>query len=509
MAVLSDIHIGDNTPTVWYQRSVHEPYLVAALDWIVAHAEQFQEVVLLGDIIDTWTYPPSVRPPSMAAIIEANPEVLGPAGALSRVVDAVGTVTYVLGNHDGTVTAADLDVLRAAVGPLQLGEPVHVRTGRTGKRTVFSHGHHWGMFNAPDPASRWDTLPVGHFVTRAFSHLMAGYLAPGQTVADFKNQGYPVGFDIGRFLASLGTTRRRNLADLLLTYVVKASGLSEVEPIILPDGSETTIGEARVVYADLFTRWAAREGSRATAARAALADDKGDHMAWFAQRLALEHSADLVVFGHTHVPIGGLRVSPIRYVNNGFACGSVPDNATKEFTFTVVDLAGSSTDGPTADTRAAEDRPSAQVMKVDHATGAVSVAAPRTLPSVVLAPAMDFSCYVRIHNDSPAPLRLQRSSATDGHWVVPPPAEIPVGGRGDAWLQDHGGPAGSAGAFSYRGAGAELPFTVGCPTFGANHAAGAGGAFVARTGAGKLGAAGKVPASGHPLEVIFTVGGQP
>lgn len=88
VAVLSDVHIGDGTPTVWYQSGVHEPYLVAALDWVTQHADTFSEVVLLGDVVDQWSYPPS-----MAAIIEANPQVLGPGGALARAAQAVGQVT--------------------------------------------------------------------------------------------------------------------------------------------------------------------------------------------------------------------------------------------------------------------------------------------------------------------------------------------------------------------------------------------------------------------------------
>jgi UDP-2,3-diacylglucosamine pyrophosphatase LpxH len=179
-AVLSDIHIGNDANTCWYQTGVHEPYLVAALDWVVKNAAKFQEVVLLGDLVDTWTYAPSVQPPSMADIITANPNVLGPDGALAKVVKAIPKVTFLLGNHDGTLTQADITVLRNAVGPIDFVDPVHVLTGTTGVRTVFSHGHYWTMFNAPDDTSPWDTLPVGHFVTRAFSYMMATRCRPAR-----------------------------------------------------------------------------------------------------------------------------------------------------------------------------------------------------------------------------------------------------------------------------------------------------------------------------------------
>ena len=71
--VLSDIHIGTNVPTCWYQKSVHEERLNAALATVAAQKNVRQEVLFLGDMFDMWTYPPSMRPPSMSNIIAANP----------------------------------------------------------------------------------------------------------------------------------------------------------------------------------------------------------------------------------------------------------------------------------------------------------------------------------------------------------------------------------------------------------------------------------------------------
>lgn len=489
VAALSDIHIGNDANTCWYQSSVHEPYLVAALDWLVQNASMFREVVLLGDLVDTWTYPPSVRPPTMADIIAANPSVLGPGGALTKVVKAVPKVTLLLGNHDGQLTPADITTLQQSVGAVQLADPVHVVTGTSGRRTAFSHGHHWTMFNAPDDRSPWNTLPVGHFVTRAFSYMMANTLKAGQTVADVSNMGYPNGFDLLQFLRSLGPNMSPDLAGMLLDYVSTVANMSDSLPIALPSGDTATIKQAKQIYADLFTRWVGEEhGSILNAARAALADGSGDYLAWFAQRLAIQQSADLVVMGHTHTAIGGLSISPVNYYNSGFECASVPDNPPKSFTFTIVDV----------------EAAAAEIMMVSPGSNAISVAPVAALPSVVLPPSMDFSCYVRILNKGSAPLTLSQQSASDGYWVVPPPQTIPPGGRGDGWLQDYSGPAGSDGKFTYGGAGA---FSVSCPTGWWNTASGAGGNFVARSGSGDWGPRGRVPGSGHPLQVVFTVGG--
>lgn len=491
-AVLSDIHIGNDANTCWYQSTVHEPYLVAALEWIERNAEQFREVVLLGDLVDIWTYPPGVNPPSMADIIAANPNVLGSGGALAKVVRAVPKVTFLLGNHDGTLTEEDIATLRNSVGQIDLVDPVHVLTGESGARTVFSHGHLWTMFNAPDEKSPWNTLPVGHFVTRAFSYMMANRLPPGKTVAECPNMGYPDGFEILPLLRSLGPNMSPDLAAILLGYVATASAMPETVPIVLPNGESTTIADAKRIYADLFTRWTQKEGSVLNAARAALADGSGNYLAWFAQRLAIQENADLVVFGHTHTPIGGLSISPINYFNSGFECASVPDNPPKMFNFTIVDL----------------ESAAAEIMMVEHGSYAISVAPVPALPSVVLPPALDFSCYVRILNQGSVPLTLTRSSASEGYWVVPPTQTIPPGGRGDGWLQDYPGLDGSEGSFAYDQGGKSLPFTVSCPTgWWPNSASGAGGNFVARSGAGEWGPRGRVPDYGRPLQVIFTVEG--
>src|SRR5947209_9859682 len=114
--VLSDIHIGNDAPTCWYQSAVHDEYLTAALRWIVRN-ERVRDVLFLGDMFDVWTYPPSVRPPTMREIIAANKKLLGPAGPLAELVRArPGHVSLMLGNHDGTLTHADIAQLNAALG---------------------------------------------------------------------------------------------------------------------------------------------------------------------------------------------------------------------------------------------------------------------------------------------------------------------------------------------------------------------------------------------------------
>ena len=492
-AVLSDVHIGNGAPTVWYQPAVHEPYLLSALQWIINNASTISELVLLGDLVDQWTYPPGVQPPSMQQIIDANPNTLGPGGLLAQAVQAIPKTSFLLGNHDGQLQPADLAALQASIGPFTVEDPVYTVEGSTGARTVFSHGHLWTMFNAPDDSTALAPLPVGHYVTRAFSYMMANRLQPGQTVADLPNMGYPDGFNIWQFLQSLSPTLNPDVADMLLDYVASAAQMDEALPIVLPDGTSSSIAAAKGIYADLFTRWVNAEGgSVVNAARAALADGSPPYLAWFAQRLAIQQSADLVVMGHTHQPVSGLSISPINYVNSGFECASAPDNPPKAFSFTVVDL----------------DTASAQIQQVNPGTYAVGPSSAPPMSSAVLPPALDYSSYVRIYNQSSQTLTLSGTNADEGHWVVPPTASIPPGGRGDGWLQDNTGPFGSSGSFSYTQGGTTLPFSCACPTgWASNEASGPGGNFIARSGTGGWQPKGKVPWLGSPLQVQFTITG--
>ena len=496
--VLSDIHIGNDKPTCWYQSAVHEPYLTAALKWVVAKKEEISELVLLGDMFDVWTYPPSDQPPAMKDIIAANKTLFGKTGPFAAVVKALpGEVRLLLGNHDGTITKAHVDELNLSIGgdPAKgeeiklVAAPYRVVTGARGARTVFTHGHHWCMFNAPDPKSPWATLPVGHFVTRALGYQMQKTLKKGQTVADLPNMGNPNGFDLEKFLDTWVPTLDPDIVTTLLDYVCGVTKMPQTEKIKMPDGSVSSVVDAKKIFKSLFTRWG--EPRTLDKARAAMADQWGEHLAWFAQRLAMQNACDLVVMGHTHAPVGGLPVSPVNYFNSGYECVSKPDLKKKRFTFTVVDL----------------ELASAEVFEVSKTKTGFDVtvfAAPQI--SVIRPPGMDFSSYVRIENLGGKPLKLVGSPrATDSYWVIPPPPDIPHGKRADMWLQDNPGRKGSAGGFTYNDGTRNLDFAFSCPTgLSPNTVSSPIANYQTRAGSGKW-RSGAVDALGHPLQVRFTV----
>ncbi|QXC61996.1 metallophosphoesterase [Aquihabitans sp. G128] len=502
VVVLSDVHLGTDGPTVWYQRDVHEAYLVHLLDWVLAEAEQVRELVLLGDVVDLWTYPGHERPPTFADIVATHPAVLGPDGKLGEVLDALdGAVTYVPGNHDMGVTAEEVATIASPGGHhvrlvtdapyLPLGE---------GSGLALTHGHDFTLFNAPHLRNPWAPLPVGYFVTRAVSTGWARRLAPGQTVADLAGQGAPNGIDLGSLGAIASGLGAWSITASLLDFVCAATGVTGADTYLLPDGRVVTLDEVRAAYANCWTEWVVDHGGglvgTASAVRSALADLDGSYLGWFAQQLAFTEQVELVVMGHTHVPIAGIDTSPIRYLNTGFDCPSGPDRDSpsnpQRTTFAVVDV--EALDG--------------EIWEVVHDDDGdlVCRAATAGRARIGQSTGMDFSTYVELDNTLGAEdLDLVASTAEYGFFAAPPPERVGAGEVGRFWIQDSFGPSGSTGTATYvgRDGGDELVLRFGCPTLGANLASGAAG-IATRTGAGPW-IEGEVVRRGHPLFVRFTV----
>ena len=48
LVFISDIHIGDNSPTNWFQRSVHPPFLGKVLEYVRNNTDTIEELIILG-----------------------------------------------------------------------------------------------------------------------------------------------------------------------------------------------------------------------------------------------------------------------------------------------------------------------------------------------------------------------------------------------------------------------------------------------------------------------------
>jgi predicted phosphodiesterase len=481
IVVLSDIHIGTNTPTVWYQKDFHQPYLKAIFDWVIKNASNIQELVLLGDVIDFWTYPMEEQPPSFDDIAAANPEIFGSNGVLSQVLTALkGKVTYVRGNHDMSITQADLDKIQNPNYKIHLcPNDIYYPLGNGNKRIVCTHGHIFTMFNAPytnnNPVA---PIPVGYYVPRAIatwrSQQIKDRVFPSITnVSQLNDSGDPDGMKTllieAAIVDAVKSGTGASIARILLDSVTAKTGINDQQQIKLANGNITTFAEAKQRYQNLFAEWVQREGGgrdgELVAFKAVLADADGSYMGWFAQRLALTVGADLVVMGHTHTPISGLSDSCIQYVNTGFNCPSIPDTGRKHPTFITIN-----TDSCKAEVL--------QVAKEGSSYNITPCSPPPTVDKVDYTPSPggNFSCYIEI--DLPYDLIRESYGITKstlppgqdcGHYIVPPPERINAGESGRFWIQDYPGAHGAEGwvEYSYNlpSVGKKvLRFEYGCPT---------------------------------------------
>lgn len=495
--VLSDIHMGTDFPTVWYNKNFHEPYLIRTLDYIIQNASTIKEVVLLGDIFDFWLYPPDMTPPTFDQIINTHPNILGPKGKLSDVLNELqGNVIFIPGNHDMNITQKDLDKINPNGPKIKLGPEIY----QPDKRIIFTHGHKFTMFNAPyteNKDSIIKPLPIGYLGSRAYAFELNAILK-GKTVADLPNQGYPditTSSYIGLGWQSLQPGE--SVASVFLSSLNLSTGMSKYYPVKFPNGTSVTLDEAQYIYRDLWNSWSNKFGGgilgNLVATKSAYADKDGTYMAWFAQKLALEEGGYLVVMGHTHTPKLGLTDGMVDYVNNGFMCPSKPDMlpsagaSRKYITFTEINI----------------DNFEAKLWSVEFENGVYNIKefkAPKD--SVVKKPGTDYSCYITIINTTGSTMKIKGNPvANNGYYVVSPPTEIPSPSTARFWIQDLEGPKGSDGEVTYDRQTKPITFTYKCPTLTSNSCSPP--FFATKSDGDKSYVYNKIVEKGHPFFVRF------
>jgi UDP-2,3-diacylglucosamine pyrophosphatase LpxH len=103
---ISDIHLSSKArytaePEIRRARfkpEEHEKRLVNFLDKSVLEKEtEIKDLVLAGDILDTWVCPPDEAPPTFKEIFDSNPEFMN---ALRAIAKSRINLYYLPGNHD-------------------------------------------------------------------------------------------------------------------------------------------------------------------------------------------------------------------------------------------------------------------------------------------------------------------------------------------------------------------------------------------------------------------------
>lgn len=357
--IISDVHIGSNVRTNWYQDSVHRPYLECALKYIRDNSEDVQELILLGDLVDQWMYVPDMEPPSLEKIKAQNPYIFGGmikdgtvvTGALVETVNALGDdqTVYLNGNHDMMISSEEINSISPKIKATGM-----VYEPPSGKgQVVCTHGHIYSIFCAPDVLeypSGLEGLPLGHFVSRLASRWCLQKLEkdyqPNETAANMPDTGNPNGAifdaeeglalieDILKWIAKKGDL---SLSKIVMDGLLKATGNADKD-FILSNSSRIDAADIPKIYSNVYTDYPKSTGLDEVlfgmlAAEFALGEtDAFGSLSHFAAELAETYR--VVALGHTHVPVDKddhfITYGDALYVNSGFVCPSIPDIMKKD-----------------------------------------------------------------------------------------------------------------------------------------------------------------------------------
>lgn len=190
IVVISDMHLGAdlNYAECKANLSPLEKLLKQIKD-----EKNVKELVFAGDLVDEWFVPATVntyqgkdQADFVQRVASANKGVFDAINSIIK--DGKILVTYVPGNHDLTITAANIEkvlpgINQARDGVLGLGtySPVDY------PMVAIEHGHRYNFFCAPDPISNQKIalgtiMPPGYFFTRiAALHVVQGRPKPVDT----------------------------------------------------------------------------------------------------------------------------------------------------------------------------------------------------------------------------------------------------------------------------------------------------------------------------------------
>lgn len=298
---ISDIHLGDDARyrdpvpdrRARFFPSEHRDRLLNFLDkQILAEKDNVKDLVLLGDVFDTWVCPFDDLPPTYDSIFGSRENKLI-LDSLRQIAASNINLCYINGNHDYDLTDAQLQ----AVIPGIITKPDGYEDAELGLHA--EHGHRFTLFNQsyPDVANG---LPIGYPITRLAEHL-GGYVRGFKDLIGYLDEA----FDL--------VTGRANI------FAAIIEGLAEranAEQIIMSGQETISVDQVKSLYKNLAYHDQPFKVGRKLA-------NEGD-LEKFGDRLSEQHGHKVVVFGHTHaakIDKDSLFVKDRVYVNSGNWCG--------------------------------------------------------------------------------------------------------------------------------------------------------------------------------------------
>ena len=359
IVVISDLHLGANLDYAECKNNL--PSLEKLLKQIKA-APDVKELVIAGDLIDEWfvpattdTYQGKDQADFVRRIATANEGVFD---AINSIIQAGNIlVTYVPGNHDLTITAANIESIlpginqaRDAVLGLGTYSPVDYPA------IAIEHGHRYNFFCAPDPISNQDIapgniLPPGYFFTRiAALYVIQNRPKPRDTLSVI-TQNFSGGGSqdlLFRYWKKWALTMKmfplKNKFDeaIIHTNINGFTGNYSVNDLVPYQSSPGGLINVNL-YNGIQDHWEARQTlnnvpihiTTAEAIDSVISSTETDHQAILQYFMNPASDKRIVVFGHTHEPkmvaSENLHNKRCIYANSGTWIDHNPDKTTMNF----------------------------------------------------------------------------------------------------------------------------------------------------------------------------------
>jgi len=191
IVVVSDMHLGADLE---YAECKDNLGALEKLLKQIKAAPNVKELVIAGDLVDEWfvpattdTYQGKDQADFVKRIAKANKGVFDVINGIIQ--EGKILVTYVPGNHDLTITAANIESILPGINQARdavLGLGTYSPPDYP--KIAIEHGHRYNFFCAPDPISNQKTapgtiLPPGYFFTRiAALYVVQGHPSPEDTI---------------------------------------------------------------------------------------------------------------------------------------------------------------------------------------------------------------------------------------------------------------------------------------------------------------------------------------
>jgi UDP-2,3-diacylglucosamine pyrophosphatase LpxH len=272
---ISDIHLSsqelydDPKKPAWYNPSKHNSRLQGFLEsYVLKNEKDIKDLILLGDVFNTWVCPAKKKPPTYTQIFAANKQVLD---KFKKIIKAGIDIYYINGNHDFDLTQ---ETIQKAVKGIKA-----IKFYRTG-RIHAEHGHQYDIYNKPDfvtdPAYG---RPIGYYISRL--------------VASINSGGFGL-LDLPTYLDDVleAALTPQNIFGSIIEGLAERAGLKDKDTIMMPDQKKISIESLKERYQKLSEIYSPSE----------LISDlyHRRYLNGPADRLCQKYDFKVVVFGHTH-----------------------------------------------------------------------------------------------------------------------------------------------------------------------------------------------------------------